>query len=202
LPPAAPGSADAIAEQVDRIYRPIRLFKARFKQKYSAKVAGKTKRSSGIVYVKRPGKISFLYDAPNKNRVVSDGVTIKIFEHDNQQMFVRPVAGTEYPGALAFIMGQGLRHNFVFSFHKTAKWEGGPVLVGKPRVANPGYQSALFYIDEALLEKGDPACVRRVLVLDAQRNRNRFDFIDIVQPASLADSLFVFKAPKGTQILK
>ena len=200
--PAPPGSADAVAEKVDAIYKPIRLFRARFKQKYTAKIAGKTKRSEGWATVKRPRRLSFRYKPPNKNRVVSDGKTIQIYEHENQQMFVGNMAGTDYPGALAFIMGNGLRPNFTFKFHKTAKWEGGPVLIGTPRVPNPGYKTVLFYIDEALLEKGDPACVRRVLVIDAQSNRNRFDFLDIEQPATIPDSEFVFKAPKGTEILK
>ncbi|MBW2459673.1 MAG: outer-membrane lipoprotein carrier protein LolA [Deltaproteobacteria bacterium] len=200
--PADPGTADAVAEQVDAIYKPVTLFRARFKQKYVAKVAGKTKHSEGWAAVKRPRRISFKYKPPNKNRVVSDGKIIKIYEHDNQQMYVGNMAGTDYPGALSFIMGNGLRPNFTFTFHKTAKWEGGPVIIGIPRVANPGYKTVLFYIDEALLKKGDQACVRRVLVLDAQGNRNRFDFMDVEQPADIPNSEFTFKAPKGTEVLK
>jgi outer membrane lipoprotein-sorting protein len=199
---AKKGSADEVAEKVDAIYKPIKLFRARFKQKYEAKVAGTTKRSDGVVYVKRPEKLSFRYHEPNKNRVVSDGKTLKIYEHDNKQMFEKDVAGTEYPGAFSFIMGKGLRENFKFEFHKTAQWEGGPVLIGRPRVANPGYKVVLFYIDEALLEKGDPGCIRRVLVLDAQSNRNRFDFIHIEQPATIGNKEFEFTAPPGTNIIK
>jgi outer membrane lipoprotein carrier protein len=200
--PAAPGSADAVADKVDAVYLPIQRFRARFEQRYIAKIAGTTKNSDGVCYVKRPGKISFSYHKPNKNRVVSDGVTLKIYEAENAQMFVKSVATTEYPGALAFIMGKGLRYSFTFTFNESAKWEGGPVLVGTPRVANPGYEKVLFYIDEALLAKGDPACVRRVLVIDAQGNRNRFDFIHVEQPDEIGESEFTFEAPPGTNIVK
>lgn len=202
LPPAAPNSADAVAEKVDAIYLPIQRFSARFEQKYTAKIAGTTKNSEGVCSIKRPGKVSFSYQKPNKNRVVSDGVTLKVYEAENQQMFQRSVASTEYPGALAFILGKGLRHSFVFSFNESAKWEGGPVLVGTPRVPNPGYEKVLFYIDEELLKKGDPACVRRVLVIDAQGNRNRFDFLQVSQPADIPDAEFVFEPPAGTNILQ
>jgi len=202
LPPAAPNSADAVAEKVDAIYGPIQRFSARFEQKYTAKIAGTTKNSEGSCLIKRPGKVSFSYQKPNKNRVVSDGVTLKIYEAENQQMFTRSVASTEYPGALAFILGKGLRHSFEFSFNESAKWEGGPVLVGTPRVPNPGYEKVLFYIDEELLRKGDPACVRRVLVMDAQGNRNRFDFIQVSQPADIADLEFVFTPPEGTTVVQ
>jgi outer membrane lipoprotein-sorting protein len=202
LAPAKPGTADFVAEEVDAIFKPIGRFRAGFKQRYTAKIAGTTKNSSGTVAVERPGKLSFRYQDPNKNRVVSDGVTLKIYEQDNQQMFVRTVAGTEYPGALAFILGKGLRDNFTFSFNQKTKWEGGPVLVGEPRVPNPGYTKVLFYIDEALLRKGDPGCVRRVLVIDAQGNRNQFDFVAVERPASLPAGEFVFEPPPGTTLVK
>jgi outer membrane lipoprotein-sorting protein len=134
--------------------------------------------------------------------VVSDGTTLKVYEHENKQMFVKNVADTEYPGALAFIMGKGLRKSFRFTFHKTAKYEGGPVLVGTPRVANPSYKRVLFYVDQSLLDKGDPGCIRRVLVLDAQGNRNRFDFLHVSEPASIPSKEFTFTAPKGIEILR
>ena len=199
---AAPNSADAMAERVDVIYLPIVTFRARFEQKYTAKIAGTTKNSDGVCYIRRPGKVSFSYHSPNKNRVVSDGVTLKIYEAENQQMFTRSVVSTEYPGALAFILGKGLRHSFNFVFNDSAKWEGGPVLVGTPRVANPGYEKVLFYLDEELMKKGDPACVRRVLVIDAQGNRNRFDFIHVEQPQTIPDGEFEFTPPEGTNIIK
>jgi outer membrane lipoprotein carrier protein len=202
VPAAKKGSADEMADKVDAIYKPIKRFRARFEQKYVAKVAGTTKKSNGVVYVERPEKLSLSYHSPNKNRVVSDGKTLKIYEHDNQQMFVKKVQDTEYPGAFSFIMGKGLRVNFTFEFHDAAQWEGGKVLVGRPRVANPGYKVVLFNIDEQLLQKGDPACVRRVLVVDAQGNRNRFDFIHIEQPDTIPAKEFKFEPPAGTTILK
>jgi outer membrane lipoprotein-sorting protein len=200
--PAKAGSADEVAAKVDKVYDPIKRFRARFEQKFVAKVAATSKNSSGVVYVERPGKLSLSYHQPNKNRVVADGETVKIYQHEDKQMFLRPVKNTDYPGAFAFIMGKGLRPNFTFTFHKTAQWEGGPVIVGKPRVPNPGYKAVLFYIDEELLKKGDPGCVRRVLVVDAQGNKNRFDFIHIELPTSIPAKEFLFEPPAGTNIIK
>ncbi|MEM9695536.1 MAG: outer-membrane lipoprotein carrier protein LolA [Myxococcota bacterium] len=196
------GSADEVASKVDSIFLPVKRFKARFDQKYSAKIHGTTKKSAGTIYVFKPGRISLMYAAPNKNRAVSDGKLLKIYEHDNQQMFVKQVQNTDYPGAFAFILGKGLRQSFKFKFHKKSKWEGGPTLFGVPRIKNPSYRYVLFYIDDALLAKKDLGAVRRVLVVDAQDNKNRFDFIAAESPDTLADSLFSFEPPPGTQILK
>ena len=196
------GTADYVAAQVDTVYLPIKHFRARFKQRYKAKIAGTVKVSNGVCYVKRPGRISFSYHEPNKNRVVSNGTILKVYEHENKQMFIKKVANTEYPGALAFIMGKGLRQSFSFDFHKKTKWEGGPVIIGTPRVTNPAYKKVLFYIDKELLAKKDASCVRRVLVLDAQKNQNRFDFLHIEQPATISAGMFEFTPPAGTNIIK
>ncbi len=202
LDPPKPGSADEVAANVDKIFVPVKLFRARFNQSYTAKIHGTKKKSKGILYVKKPGKLSLSYHDPNKNRAVSDGSTLKVYEHDNKQMFVKNVKNTEFPGAFSFILGKGMRQSFRFKFHKTSKWEGGPVLIGTPLSPNPGYKQVLFYIDEALLAKGDLGCIRRVLVIDAQGNRNRFDFVHAESPDSIPDKWFDFSPPKGTEIIK
>jgi chaperone LolA len=202
LEEAKPGSADAVAEEIDKIFMPIKHFRARFDQRYTAKVHNTTKTSAGVLWVTKPDKLSLSYHEPNKNRAVSDGKILKVYEHENQQMFVKDVKNTEYPGAFAFIMGKGLRQSFTFEFWKDSKWEGGPVLIGTPRVPNPGYQRVFFYIDESLMKKGDLGVVRRVLVQDAQGNKNRFDFIHAEQPKSVPDDKFLFEPPKGTEIIK
>jgi outer membrane lipoprotein carrier protein len=199
---AKKGSADAVAQKIDLLFKPIKRFRARFDQKYTAKVHGTSKKSKGILFVLRPSKLSLSYQEPNKNRAVSDGNTLKVYEHENQQMFIKDVKNTDFPGAFSFILGKGLRSSFTFSFNTKSKWEGGSVIVGTPRVPNPGYKTVLFYIDDALLEKGNLGAVRRVLVIDAQGNKNRFDFIHAEEPASIPDGEFRFTPPKGTEIIK
>jgi outer membrane lipoprotein-sorting protein len=202
LEPAAPGSADELAQQVDDIYQPIQRFAARFEQSYQAKVAGVTKKSKGTLVVERPARLSFRYEPPNNNRVVSDGITVRVYEAENNQLLEQPVARTEYPGALAFLMGHGLRPSFTFSFNDKAKFEGGRVLVGKPRSANPAYEQVLFYVDQAQLAKRSPGTIRRVVVLDAQQNRNRFDFLEASTPDKVDPSEFLFTPPAGVTVVK
>ena len=131
---------------------------------------------------------------------MSDGTALKIYVAEDAQMFTQPVAKTEYPGALAFLMGNGIRPSFTFTINDKAKFDGGPVLLGKPRTPTPHYEYVMFYIDKALLEKGDPNVVRRVLIVDAQGNKNRFDFEGATQPASIDPGEFVFTPPEGTTI--
>ncbi|WP_438004856.1 outer membrane lipoprotein carrier protein LolA [Sorangium sp. So ce321] len=200
MPPAEAGSAEAIAAEVDTIFVGKKTYFARFKQEHTQKISGAVKKQSGTISVEKPEKISFRYDPPSQNRIVSDGVSLKVYVAEDRQMFVTPVQNSEYPGALSFLMGHGLRPSFTFTFNEKAKFEGGPVLVGKPRAPTPHYDLVMFYIDKALLAKKDPGVVRRVLIVDAQGNRNRFDFENASQPASIEPAEFQFTAPPGTDV--
>ncbi|WP_437501780.1 LolA family protein [Sorangium sp. So ce1099] len=200
VPPAEAGSAEAVAAEVDTIFVGKKTYFARFKQEHTQKISGAVKKQSGTISVEKPDKISFRYDPPSQNRIVSDGVSLKVYVAEDRQMFVTPVQNSEYPGALSFLMGHGLRPSFTFTFNEKAKFEGGPVLVGKPRAPTPHYDLVMFYIDKALLAKKDPGVVRRVLIVDAQGNRNRFDFENASQPASIEPAEFQFTAPPGTDV--
>jgi outer membrane lipoprotein carrier protein len=196
---AAGPTADEIGARVQQFYDATKTFKATFTQTYTIKVQNVKKVSTGKVTFEKPGKMSFVYDAPNGNRVVSDGTTIRVYEKDNEQMFETPVKGSQYPAALSFLMGQGkLTKDFSLRLLDPAqmKFEGGYVIEGTPKEATPAYQKLLLYIDAQTNQ------VRRALILDAQGNRNRFDFSAPVvnQPATPGE--FTFSPPPGTKIIK
>ncbi len=200
MPPPDPGSADAVAADIDTAYVGRKRYKASFIQKFHQKIQGTDKESRGTVFVQRPNQISFRYDAPNMNRIVSDGSKLKVFIADDQQMYESPVKNTEYPGALAFIMGEGIRKSFTFTFNDAAKFDKGPVIVGKPRDATPAYEAVQFFIDKDKLAAKDAGAVVAVLILDVQGNRNRFEFFDAGEPSSIDDAEFTFTPPAGTNV--
>ncbi|UQA54744.1 LolA family protein [Polyangium aurulentum] len=192
-------SAEEIGKRVQNFYDSTKTFKATFTQTYTIKVQNVKKESKGTVIFEKPGKMSFTYDAPNGNRVVSDGNIIRVYEKENEQMFETPVKGSQYPAALAFLMGKGqLTKDFDLKLLDAAqmKFEGGYVLEGTPREATPAYQKVLLYVDAQTNQ------VRRVLVLDAQGNRNRFDFSAPVVNQPVTKGEFEFTAPPGTRVIK
>jgi outer membrane lipoprotein carrier protein len=192
-------NADEIAKRVQTFYDSTKTFKADFKQEYTIKVQNVKKASTGKVVFEKPGKMSWTYDAPNGNRVVSDGKTIKVYEKENEQMFETPVKNSQYPAALAFLMGTGnLTKDFSFRMLDAAqmKFEGGYVLEGTPKEATPAYQKVILYVDSATNQ------VRRVLILDAQGNKNRFEFNSPTANAAVEKKEFEFTPPPGTKTVK
>ncbi|HVY48313.1 MAG TPA: outer membrane lipoprotein carrier protein LolA [Minicystis sp.] len=196
---AAGPTAEEIGQRVQAFYDSTKTFKATFQQTYTIKVQGVKKVSSGKVIFEKPGKMSWTYNAPNGNRVVSDGNVIKVYEKENEQMYETNVKGSQYPAALAFLMGKGqLTKDFTLRLLDASKmqFEGGWVLEGTPKDATPAYQKVLLYVD------GGTNQVRRALILDAQGNRNRFDFSSPVVNQPVPASEFQFTPPPGTKIIK
>jgi outer membrane lipoprotein carrier protein len=192
-------TAEQIGARVQAFYDATKTFKANFTQTYTIKVQDVRKVSTGKVTFEKPGKMSWTYDAPNGNRVVSDGLTIKVYEKENEQMYETPVKGSQYPAALAFLMGQGqLTKDFSLRLLDPAqmKFEGGYVLEGTPKAATPAYQKVLLYVDAQTNQ------VRRALILDAQGNRNRFDFSAPVVNEPVTKGEFDFTPPAGTRVIK
>ena len=196
--PATP-SAAAVASKVQAFYNQTKTYQAHFTQEYFIKMHNKRETSDGQVAFEKPGKMSWNYNQPNGNRVVSNGQELKVYQPSMQQMFVQPVDKSQYPAALSFLMGQGeLTSSFDLRLldPATVKFDGGWVLEGTPKQATPAYQKVLLYVDAGTSQ------VRRVLILDAQGNRNRFDFDNPLVNTPVPPSEFTFTPPSGTQIVK
>jgi outer membrane lipoprotein carrier protein len=197
-PTASALSAEQIVDRVQEFYNRTKYFKAKFKQRYVVKAYAKTKDSAGEVIFEKPGKMSWRY-TNNGNRVVSDGNIIKVYEKDNKQMYEQPMANSQYPAALAFLTGSGsLKQSFKFDRQdaRQMNFEGGYVLHGVPLQPTPAYQHIYLYVDAATYH------VRRVILVDAQQNRNRFDFVTPQVNIKPPPGEFVFVPPPGTQIIK
>lgn len=196
---AAPLTAADVAGRVQKFYDETKTFRASFVQVYVMKVQNKKKQSKGRLVFEKPGKLSFRYDEPSGNRAVSDGKTMKVYEKESEQMFVSAVGKSQYPAALAFLEGgESLEKNFALKLLDASamKFEGGFVLECVPTEASPVYAKMLVYVD------AETSQVRRVLLMDAQGNRNRFDFSDPVINRDVEPEEFEFTPPKGTKLVK
>ncbi len=199
-PTAAPANvaADSVAK-VQAFYDKTTTFKADFTQEFNAKLHNKKTSSKGVVTFSKPGKMYFEYAEPEGNRVVSDGTTLKVYEKGSSQMYEQVVDKSQYPAALSFLTGSGkLTDSFTFQqFDGDAMgFKGGVVLAGTPKQASPAYKTVFFYVDK------DTWQVRRVLILDGQGNRNRFDFSKPRVNEPVSAELFKFTPPPGTTIVK
>jgi outer membrane lipoprotein carrier protein len=197
--PLPAAEAQKVLDKVQAFYDKTTSFKADFTQEFTAKFYNKKSSSKGRVTFAKPGKMDWVYDEPKDNRVVSDGTEIRVYEAANKQMYQQQMSQSQYPAALSFLTGQGkLADHFTFQLFtgESMGFPGGQVLVGLPKVANPAASKVLFYIDVASSQ------VRRVMVIDGQGNRNRFDFVNPRVNEPVTDQQFKFNPPQGTTVVR
>ncbi|MEO6418607.1 MAG: outer membrane lipoprotein carrier protein LolA [Polyangiaceae bacterium] len=195
--PAVRVDVPKLVEKVQNFYDHTTSFKSDFKQEYYVHVHDRRISSHGRVTFSKPGKMDWVYDDPKDNRVVSDGALVKVYEAANHQMFEQHMTQSQYPAALAFLTGQGkLADLFDFTIPDGMSFPAGTVLQGVPKQATPAYAKVLFYIDNATSQ------VRRVLIIDGQSNRNRFDFENPRVNEPVPASQFQLNPPQGTTIIR
>jgi outer membrane lipoprotein carrier protein len=191
--------AQALLTKVQDFYDKTTSFSSDFTQEFFVKSHNVKKQSKGKVTFAKPGKMHWEYSEPKDNRVVSDGAVLKVYEAANKQMFEQNVDKSQYPAALSFLVGGGkLSDTFDFELYEGAamNFSGGQVLVGTPKTPSPAYQKVLFYIDGATSQ------VRRVLIVDGQGNRNRFDFGNPKVNETIPPERFKFVPPPGTAVVR
>ncbi|MCL2722965.1 MAG: outer membrane lipoprotein carrier protein LolA [Polyangiaceae bacterium] len=197
--PLPAAKAAEVTQKVQAFYDKSTTFTSDFKQEFFVQSHNVRKTSNGTVIFAKPGKMRWDYASPAGNVVVSDGTILRVYEASNKQMFEQSVDKSQYPAALSFLVG-GAKLSEVFNFDlydgAAMNFPGGQVLVGTPKQPSPAYQKVFFYVD------AQTAQVRRVLIVDGQNNRNRFDFENPRINLPVKPEQFTFTPPPGTQIIK
>lgn len=190
-------SADEIVARVQAVYDKTNAVKLGFRQRYLAGLYDPKSNSTGSVIAEKPGQMSWRYG--NGNRVVAGGELVQIYEKANKQLFLAPASKTQFPLALSFTFGQGkLERAFKFTKQdaQRMKFPSGHVVSGDPLKPSSAVKRVFFYVD------GQSYQVRRVLLVDAQGNRNRFDFVKTELGVTVPPNEFDLQVPAGTQIIE
>lgn len=188
--PSTPDVATALKD-IQAAYA-VTTVGADFEQTYLVKAYDTKKISKGHVVFSRPASVDWRYSAPSNNRVVSDGVTVSYFDAANMQVH-RQAAGQSQYEALALLQGNlASECNLTVLPGARMAFPGGYVLLCDPKTPTAAYSKILFYVEQPT------SLVRRVVLLDAQGNRNRFDFDQIAINPPLLLRQFVIGTPPGT----
>ena len=179
------------------VYDASHAVKFSFKQRYAIAAYGSLKDSTGSVIAEKPSQSSWRY--ANGNRAVVGGGLVQVYEKATNVLFVMPSSKTQYPLALSFTFGQGqLERHFAFTKQdaRRMKFPSGYVVSAEPLQPAAPLARAYFYVD------GQSYRVRRVLLVDAQGNRNRFDFVKTELGVTVPRDEFYLQVPPGTPIIE
>jgi outer membrane lipoprotein carrier protein len=202
---SAQEDAAHVAGAVQSFYNQTTGVRARFHQTYFHKLYNRYDRSNGMVTFAKPGRMRWNY--ANRKVITSDGSHLYVFEPgvegERAQCFERELNEDQLPQAFSFLTGTGrLEENFTFRLLDAARqgYRDGYVLELRPRRPSPHYDRILFYV---LRQEGRPSgVVRRVLIIDAAGNRNRFDFSEMQWNPRAPATEFRFTPPAGVTCVR
>ena len=199
--------AQAVASLVQSFYDQTTTIAADFHQTQYTKLYDRTERARGHVVFKKPGKMRWDYASPNGQVFVSDGQRLSIYQPPDEgeqggQLIERPLSEDQLPQAFSFLTGTGrLDRDFHLRLLDPRRqgFPDGYVLELRPRVPSANYEKVLFFVQ--VVEQGGrrAGIIKRVLIIDAAGNRNRFDFRNMRFNTDVPDRTFQFTAPRGTR---
>jgi outer membrane lipoprotein carrier protein len=195
-PQALPPAAD-VAGTLQRKYDGVKDFSASFTQTYEGGVLRrKPSAEIGTVYVKKPGKMRWDYEKPEKKLVVSDGKTIFLyFPADKQVMKNAVPEQDEATSAILFLMGKGnIIRDFGIRWVDTAA-DGPYRLRLDPKTRQAEYDWLELSADRNSLQ------IVGLTAGDAQGGRSSFTFSNFKENAGLSDKMFQFSIPRGTEVI-
>jgi outer membrane lipoprotein carrier protein len=195
-PAAAPAPAE-LARLVHARYQGVQDFEGEFTQTYEGGVLRTKTSERGTVVIKRPGKMRWVYTAPERKEFVSDGTKIYAYFPADKQVIVSPApTGSDTTPAL-FLTG---RADLVRDFEASAiELPGAPAgtlgLKLVPRKADPDFEWLAVAVDPETYQ------IQQLVALDRQGGRSTFNFRNLRENRRPSDTTFVFRIPKGVDVI-
>jgi outer membrane lipoprotein carrier protein len=196
---AAEPSASELASALQKKYDGIKSFTADFVHGYRGGVLNRQLNQSGRLLIKKPGKMRWDYETPEKKLFVSDGSKIQVYVPADRQVIVSDVTPGETATSPAlFLAGRGnLTRDFNASKTElpAGSAPGGLALKLIPKVPQSDYDWLVLVVDPATL------ALRGLAYGDAQGGTSTFSFTNLKENAGIADNAFDFRPPRGVDVV-
>jgi outer membrane lipoprotein carrier protein len=197
--PAAPASdAPALAASVQRHYDAVRDFRADFTHTYEGGVLRKKTVERGQVAIRKPGRMRWTYNEPERKTFVSDGTKLYSYIPADKQVYVATVPTDDQAStSVLFLAGKG---NILRDFDvEQASVPGAPdstlALKLMPKRAEREYDWLQLVVDRSSL------ALRMLVTSDRQGGISTFAFANLRENVGIPDKEFVFTMPRGVDVI-
>ena len=193
----SPADVHTLAQAVDSHYNRLKSLQAQFIETYRG--AGMERTESGILSLKKPGKMRWEYRSPKEKLFLSDGQTAWFYVPDDRQARKIPVKKLDdLRSPLAFLLGktklekelQGLS----LAPDVAPTGPGNVVLRGIPKALSER-------VNQVELEITPQSQITRIILEEADGSVTEYRLNSQEENRELADQQFSFAPPPGTEIL-
>lgn len=189
------GCAQAYADGIDdlrQFYSNTQAMRAHFEQTVFDQKGRKLQAVAGSMLLSRPNKFRWDYNKPYEQQIISDGQQVFLFDVDLQQVTIRAleqVLGTS-PAAL---LAGGPAVEAGFTLTRLQTLNGLQRVQARPKQKDGGFQVVIISF-----RSGQLAEMRMV---DSFGQSTYIVFSEVEINPSLNPSQFLFKAPKGVDVI-
>lgn len=191
-----PASPDEVASALQKRYEGIRDFSADFIQTYRGGVLKTETREQGIVNIKKPGMMRWIYTKPEKKEFVSDGRKVYSYIPDDRQVMVADVPPADQATTPAlFLAGKGqIVRDFTAAFDQNPP-AGVVALKLTPKKQEPEYDYFIIMVDPKSLQ------LRGLATRDRQGGLSVLAFTNLKENTGISDKEFAFRVPRGVDVI-
>lgn len=185
----------ASLKKIEDHYNNIRTMQVDFVQTLSFAVQPGAKRTeSGVLFLKKPGKMRWEYREPSKKLFVSDGKDVYFYTSASNRVEKSKLKETEDMRApLAFLIGR-LDFDRDFKEYRIRQEGQSRWITAIPKSDKAPYREVQFLLQEN-------AQIGQLKVLGQDQSIMEFVLKNEKANPSLADSLFQFVPPAGAEVV-
>jgi outer membrane lipoprotein carrier protein len=190
--PAYAQTVQDVVSLVENHYSGVKTMTAKVSQKNFLSAVSKTQRFDGTLWIKKPGKLRIDYS--NGQVILVDGTTVIFYSKKSEQMIRKTFADVQEMNVpVAFLLGAAhIRDDFKVLQPDRKSPQSLELLPKKPG-------AAMKKLDLVVDKKGR---VTNITIFDKFGNTSTIAFADVREGSTIKEGLFIFKAPKGTEVIE
>jgi outer membrane lipoprotein carrier protein len=194
----SPQSPSSLARAIQEKYDTVKDFSATFVHVYRGGVLRKEATERGTVLIKKPARMRWTYESPERKVFVGDGSRIYSYIPEDRQVIISPVpADGDATTPALFLSGHGnLLRDFTASIPDVPDATPGThTLKLTPRRPQAEYDWLVLVVDRGTYR------LRKLVTADAQGGQSTLTFSDVRENVGISDKEFRFTIPRGVDVV-
>lgn len=191
---------DDIVDRIQKRYNGINDYHADFSQEAKVRALGRTQKSSGEVWLKKPDKMKWVFQNPTKEVYISDGNKMLYYnERDNRLLETTFTEINNNTDSIMLLSGLGeIRKLYKIKFvnDEGLHVKNTDLLELIPNRTSDDNKSKIF-----INVNRSNSLVDTIYLFDPFGNQTKISLSKVQTNINISDSVFAFKSPKGTEVI-
>ena len=182
-------------DAIQRQYEKVSTFEADFTQRSYVKMMNQTQSVKGTVKIKKPGKMKWVYGAPDTQILISDGKNLWLYVPEEEQATRVPVESIYSSNTPAlFLAGKG-KLTQSFNVESVSEENKNILVTLVPKNDDQGLARLILHADKKNYQ------ITGSTVYDKLGNKTEIRFSQIRINREIPEEQFQLKTPPGVEIL-